>query len=31
MPYPDNLLKICEAIIMARVEKDLVQEELLYF
>ncbi|CAD8086378.1 unnamed protein product [Paramecium primaurelia] len=31
MPYPDNLLKICEAIIMARVEKDLIQEELLYF
>lgn len=31
MPYPDKLIKICEAITLARIEKDLVQEELLYF
>ena len=31
IPAADNLLKICEGIILARVEKDLVKEEMLYF
>ena len=31
IPYPDNLIRMCEAIIVARVEKDLVREEMLYF
>jgi hypothetical protein len=41
VPYPDNLMRICEAIIVARVEKNLLRliyvnfyyhrEELLYF
>lgn len=31
IPIPDNLLRICEAIVVARVEKDLVREEMLYF
>ena len=40
IPYPDNLIRICEAIVVARVEKDLIRlfilyitirEELLYF
>lgn len=31
MPNPDNLLRICEAMIVARVEKDLKREEMLYF
>ena len=25
MPHPDNLIRICEAIIVARVEKDLIR------
>ncbi len=31
MPHPDNLIRICEAIIVARVERDLIREEILYF
>jgi hypothetical protein len=31
IPYPDNLIRMCEAIIVARVEKDLDREEMLYF
>lgn len=29
LPYPDNLIRICEAIVVARIEKDLIRLKII--